>query len=83
MIKNTKPLSMSDEEFNQWLVGFTDGEGSFYIGVSKNESISFSYTIKLHKDDLKTLEFIKSKLNCGSIQISTTENAAYYRVGRS
>jgi hypothetical protein len=63
------------------LVGFTDGEGNFYIGIGNNGSISFSYTIKLHMDELKTLEYIKSKLNCGSIQISSTENAAYYKLG--
>lgn len=79
-LKN-KPLSVTDEEFHQWLVGFTDGEGNFYIRIAKDETISFSFSIKLHIDDLKVLEFIKFNLNCGSIQILTTENSAYYRVG--
>lgn len=49
-----KPIPMTDDEFHQWLVGFTDGEANFYIRIAKNNTISFTFTIKLHIDDLKT-----------------------------
>jgi len=63
---------MGNGEFNQWLVEFNPGEGNFYIGIGGNGIISFSYIIKLHVDELKTLKYKKSKFNCVSIQISTT-----------
>jgi hypothetical protein len=75
-----KPMTITDDEFHQWLVGFIDGEGNFYIRIGKDGTISFTFTIKLHIDDLKALEFIKSKLNCGSIQRHSSENAAYFRI---
>ena len=27
----------------QWIVGFTDGEGCFYIGITKNNSMKLGY----------------------------------------
>ena len=32
------PSSSPDDEFKQWLVGFTDAEGNFYIGISRKKS---------------------------------------------
>ncbi len=67
---------MSDTEFNQWFTGFTDGEGNFYVGIKNN--VRFTFSIKLHIADLKALETIKSRLNCGQIYLS--ENAANYYI---
>ncbi len=62
---------MSNEEFKQWFVGFTDVEGCFRIGINnRNNVISFNFAIYLHVDDLSVLEFIKGKLNCGNIYTS-------------
>ena len=61
-------------------MGFTDAEGNFYIGITHKKVISFNFSIKLHVNDLKVLETIKSKLNCGSVQTLNTEDAAYFRV---
>ena len=62
---------MSNEEFKQWFVGFTDAEGCFRIGINnRNNVISFNFAIYLHVDDLSVLEFIKGKLNCGNIYTS-------------
>lgn len=74
-----KYRDMSNEEFKQWFVGFTDAEGCFRIGINnKNKVISFNYTIGLHIDDREVLEFIKNKLNCGNVYIS--ENVATFVV---
>ena len=68
---------MLNEEFKQWLVGFTDAEGCFRIGINnKNRVISFNFAIGIHIDDLDVLEFIKNKLNCGNIY--TNENGATF-----
>jgi len=71
---NNKSIKL-DKNFIQWLVGFTDAEGNFNIslkGLNKNtyNSLNITFQIGLHIDDLHILEYIKDKLNCGSISIS-------------
>lgn len=62
---------MTDYEFKQWFVGFSDAEGCFRIAINnKNKVISFNFAILLHIDDLEVLEFIKNKLNCGRVYTS-------------
>nr|YP_009155512.1 hypothetical protein [Torulaspora globosa]AJG03037.1 hypothetical protein [Torulaspora globosa] len=47
-----------------WLVGFTDGDGSFTCYTSKvNKIMSFKLNYHLHKDDLICLNNIKNMLN--------------------
>ena len=56
----TKFKNMTDSEFKQWFVGFTDAEGCFRIAINnKNKVISFNFSILLHIDDKEVLEFIK------------------------
>jgi len=60
-----------DEEFLKWFVGFSDGESNFTIVFQKDKNgnitgASFRFIIELHKDDLNTLKYIKSKLNLGN-----------------
>lgn len=76
--KSLKELKaqMSDYEFNQWFSGFTDAEGTFQIRIHNNV-ISFNYSIGLHIDDQEALEFIKERLNCGSIYISGNKAIFY------
>lgn len=45
---------MSDQEFNEGFVGFTDVEGNFYIAIS-NSTFIFRFSIKLHIDDMPAL----------------------------
>jgi len=71
---NNKSIKL-DKNFIQWLVGFTDAEGNFNIslkGLNQNSynSLNITFQIGLHIDDLYILEYIKDKLNCGSISIS-------------
>ena len=56
-----------DEDFGNWFAGFTDGEGSFTVRVSKRKGteyveISPSFSIILRKDDTAILQEIRSKL---------------------
>nr|QDG01226.1 LAGLIDADG endonuclease [Scytalidium sp.] len=71
---NNKSIKL-DQNFIHWLVGFTDAEGNFNIslkGLKNNtyNSLILTYQIDLHIDDLQVLEYIKNKLNCGSISKS-------------
>lgn len=60
---------MNDNEFNEWFVGFCDGEASFSIKRCKKDVIRFNFVICLHVDDKEVLEFIKSILNCGTLRV--------------
>lgn len=71
LVKYSESLS----EFYQWFVGFSDAEGSFWIlpvlnlsnGIKK---ITFVFSIELHKDDLRVLEYIQGMLKIGNIRLT-------------
>lgn len=58
------------DDFLAWFSGFIDAEGSFKIKKDSRRSKSpfvFEFLINLHKDDLKVLEYIQTRLNLGKI----------------
>ena len=77
-----RDIKMSDDEFAQWLSGFTDGEGNFYILIPKNNVISFRFKIKLHLDDKDVLVFIQSRLKCGNIITAQGKSYASFELTR-
>jgi LAGLIDADG endonuclease len=52
--------------FEQWLVGFTDGDGTFFISYQNNKW-NLVYKIALSRYNLRALYFIKKQLGFGSI----------------
>lgn len=58
---------------NDYLVGLTDGEGCFYIGVRypkgahKTPRVEPHFYIKLRGDDLPLLEEVRAAFGCGAI----------------
>jgi len=56
-----------------WLKGFIDGEGCFYVGILKNKSMSegvqvqLEFTIVQHKKDIKLLYAIRKYFGCGIV----------------
>lgn len=48
-----------DRDYEQWLVGFIDGEGSFRMTLRDNKRYTFDLNIHLHVDDIKVLEKLK------------------------
>jgi hypothetical protein len=61
---------LKDTDFLTWLSGFIDAEGSFKIKKDARRSKSpfvFELLIGLHKDDIKVLEYIQTRLNLGQI----------------
>lgn len=58
----------------QWIVGFVDGEGCFYVGINKNAKISIGYqvlpefTVVQHQQDIQVLHALKAYFGCGVIR---------------
>ena len=67
----------------QWVVGFTDGEGCFYIGINRHSDLSSGYqilpefSIVQHNSDIQILHRIKSFFGCGVIRVNHGDRMAY------
>ena len=66
-----------------WLVGFVDGEGCFYLKITRKEQILLSFSITQHYRDKDLFNVIKNYLACGIIEeISTRPNTINLVVSR-
>ena len=61
-------LSNSTSFYN-WLVGFADGDGTFYFAQTKKNVWSFSFQIAQSSYNLRVLYFIKSGPKFGLIKV--------------
>nr|AEY71974.2 putative LAGLIDADG 1 endonuclease [Magnusiomyces magnusii] len=55
-----------------WLVGFVDGEGCFYIKITKLKKISLAFLLYQHSRDSYLFNIIKDYLDCGIIEKKLT-----------
>ena len=74
MLQSSKRIKDSLSQFYQWFVGFSDAEASFWLQPVLNSNntikkVTWVFSIELHKDDLRVLEFIKDKLEIGNIRL--------------
>ena len=67
-------------DFCNWLVGFTDSDGTFYFSQTQKGYWTFSFQISQSSYNLRALYFIKSQLKVGKITVDAVNNQAYYRV---
>nr|QDG01225.1 cytochrome c oxidase subunit 3 [Scytalidium sp.] len=51
-----------------WLIGFVDGEGSFYLKITKLHKISLVFSITQHSRDSDLFNVIKDYLGCGVVE---------------
>lgn len=59
----------------QWLVGFVDGEGCFYLKITKTRKVSLVFSITQDSRDSFLFNVIKDYLGCGVIEkVSTRPN---------
>lgn len=68
--KNKNKNKNNSIEFEQWFVGFTDGNGSFHIWQQKvgdNKKWNLSFKLTQSSYDGKALNYIKRELGVGSI----------------
>ena len=64
-----------DVSFLAFLVGVIDGDGYIFAKKRSNGYIEFNLVIALQNRDLATLEYILSKLHCGSILKVNADNS--------
>lgn len=59
-----------------WVTGFTDGEGTFYIGINRNDTMTVGYQvlpefrIVQHKKDIKVLYALKTYFGVGVVRVN-------------
>lgn len=67
----------------QWVVGFTDGEGCFFVGVNHHCEMTIGFqvlpefTIVQHMRDIKLLYDIKKFFGCGVVRTNHGDRMAY------
>lgn len=64
--------------FEQWLVGFTDGDGNFHIS-HQGDKWGLSYKLTQSKYNLRVLHYIKKQLGVGSITNGGTKAQFFIR----
>ena len=75
----TQALNQNKELFYQWLVGFTDGDGTFSI-AHQNGKWSLTFKLTQHEYNMRLLYFIKSQIGVGNINKETTTKMVNYRI---
>ena len=68
-------------EFYEWLVGVTDGDGTFHFRKTNKGIWSFTFKIGQSKYNLRLLYYIKSNLAVGSVSVpESKDNTAEFRI---
>ncbi len=66
-----------------WIVGFVDGEGCFFIGINQHKEMTTNYqvlpefTVVQHKRDIQVLYALKKFFGCGVVRKNHADRYAY------
>jgi hypothetical protein len=66
-----------------WVVGFVDGEGCFYVGINPRPEMSSQYqvlpefTVVQHRRDIRLLFALKNFFQCGVVRTNHDERMVY------
>ena len=67
----------------QWVVGFVDGEGCFFVGINPHPEMSLGFqvlpefTVVQHQRDIQLLHALKEFFGCGVVRTNHEERMAY------
>jgi hypothetical protein len=67
----------------QWVVGFVDGEGCFFVGINPHPEMSAGFqvlpefTVVQHQRDIQLLQALKQFFGCGVVRRNHGERMAY------
>ena len=72
-------VQQDNEWFQQWLVGMTDGDGSFSI-LRQNDKWNLTFKIGQNTYNLRALYYIKTQLGVGSVYVESNRDMAHFRI---
>jgi hypothetical protein len=72
-------MQPNEEWFLQWLVGLTDGDGSFSI-LRQGDKWNLTFKISQNIYNLRVLYYIKKQLGAGSVSVESNRNMASFRI---
>ena len=90
--RNPQRLYVQDEPMKldaQWITGFVDGEGCFYVGINKHSDMTAGFqvlpefTVVQHKRDVQLLYALKNFFGCGVVRINHGDRMAYRVRGKN
>ena len=67
----------------QWIVGFVDGEGCFYVGINPHPDMTAGFqvlpefTVVQHERDVQILYALKTHFGCGVVRKNHADRMAY------
>ena len=67
----------------QWVVGFVDGEGCFFVGINPHLEMTSGFqvlpefTVVQHERDIQLLHALKAFFGCGVVRTNHAERMAY------
>ena len=67
----------------QWISGFVDGEGCFFVGINPHPEMTSGYqvlpefTVVQHKRDIQLLYALKEFFGCGVVRTNHQDRMAY------
>jgi len=67
------------EWFKQWLVGMTDGDGSFSV-LRQNDKWNLTFKISQNTYNLRALYYIKKELGVGSVYVESNRDLGHFRI---
>lgn len=78
-------ITSSQFQFNEWLVGFVDGDGSFVINNKGNSTQYWNFSFKVSQSsyNYRALYYIKRQLGYGSIIKSNKETYVFQITNRT
>ena len=68
---------------NDWVVGFTDGEGCFFIGIQQHSEMTIGYqvlpefVVVQHERDIQILHALKRFFGCGVVRKNHGDRQCY------
>lgn len=71
----------NNTKFYEWLVGLTDGDGTFYFAKTNKGVWTFTFKIGQSNYNLRLLYYIKSNLGVGKVSVpKSKDNTAEFRI---
>lgn len=72
-------MQPKNKEFLQWLVGMTDGDGSFSV-LRQNDKWTLTFKISQNTYNLRALYYIKQQLGVGSVSVESNRDMGSFRI---